>query len=526
MNAIIYCRVSTKEQSEHGHSLKAQEKECRAFAAGMGYAVLEVFVEEGESAKTVSRTQLTLMMQFLRARKSQVDALIVWDIDRLSRNPRDYYDLDGELKNHGIQILTVKGTNDTSPIGKLVRSISVSLSEFENEQKRERVSAGMKQALEQGRWPWKPPIGYKRKQQERGTGPLIPDPKTAHFIREAFRLLENGSYSQLGVLRKLSDQGFRPSPQTMNKILHNPIYCGLLRSEFFTELLKGEHEPLVSQATFMKVQDIMNGTLAGGIRIGKHPDFPLRRFVICAKCGSPFTGAYSRGKGGRYAYYRCYNRSCSGNIPKKFMETRFLNFLEDTQPTEEIYQCFQSALLDRLNSVQKDLDTQQSSIQADMDDLKQQKATMTRKLAAGIICDDEYTNYIKSAQRRLLTLEAEAESLTTGVNGKKISENVYHIGEVIKNMKRLWENATMEHRIKLQTTVFPDGILYEGGNFLNPGNSPLFNQLSEIGRILRERPKKTILNPITSLQDKKIPALSKRVSSIVPPRGIEPLFPP
>jgi len=51
MNAIIYCRVSTKEQAEQGYSLEGQEKDCRKFAEDSGYAIDEIFVERGEKRK-------------------------------------------------------------------------------------------------------------------------------------------------------------------------------------------------------------------------------------------------------------------------------------------------------------------------------------------------------------------------------------------------------------------------------------------------------------------------------------------
>jgi site-specific DNA recombinase len=52
MKAVIYCRVSTKEQAETGYSLEAQTKACRKFAINNDYEVAKIFIERGESAKT------------------------------------------------------------------------------------------------------------------------------------------------------------------------------------------------------------------------------------------------------------------------------------------------------------------------------------------------------------------------------------------------------------------------------------------------------------------------------------------
>lgn len=73
MRAIVYCRVSTKEQAEKGYSLEAQEEACRKFAENNGYEVDKVFVEWGESAKTQNQTQLQKNDQVFR-RKQEEDS--------------------------------------------------------------------------------------------------------------------------------------------------------------------------------------------------------------------------------------------------------------------------------------------------------------------------------------------------------------------------------------------------------------------------------------------------------------------
>lgn len=62
--AVIYCRVSTEEQAKHGYSLAQQEKECIEFALKQGYEIDKVFIEEGESAKDLNRTQLKAMFEY------------------------------------------------------------------------------------------------------------------------------------------------------------------------------------------------------------------------------------------------------------------------------------------------------------------------------------------------------------------------------------------------------------------------------------------------------------------------------
>jgi site-specific DNA recombinase len=56
--AVLYCRVSTKEQVDEGNSLTTQEKACKEYAQKNGYEVAQVYVEQGESAKTTERIKL------------------------------------------------------------------------------------------------------------------------------------------------------------------------------------------------------------------------------------------------------------------------------------------------------------------------------------------------------------------------------------------------------------------------------------------------------------------------------------
>jgi DNA invertase Pin-like site-specific DNA recombinase len=74
MNAIIYVRVSTAEQAEFGYSLKTQEEMCVNFAKSQKYNVLKVFVEKGESAKTLNRTALKELLEYARTNKNIIDA--------------------------------------------------------------------------------------------------------------------------------------------------------------------------------------------------------------------------------------------------------------------------------------------------------------------------------------------------------------------------------------------------------------------------------------------------------------------
>jgi len=88
--AIAYIRVSSEEQVDN-FSLETQEKLCRQEAERKGLTIIRVFREEGKSAKNIiGRPTLKEMMEFCRKNKKNIDALIVYRLDRISRQLQDY----------------------------------------------------------------------------------------------------------------------------------------------------------------------------------------------------------------------------------------------------------------------------------------------------------------------------------------------------------------------------------------------------------------------------------------------------
>ncbi len=162
MKAIIYCRVSTKEQAEQGYSLEAQEKDCKEFALNKGYEVDRLFIERGESAKTQDRPELIKLLKYSFENKKQLSALIIWKYDRLARNLTDHLELINKLSSYGLNVLSVTENNDNTPSGRAIRSILGAVSQYENEIRGERTTKGMKEALLQGRWVFRVPKGYAR----------------------------------------------------------------------------------------------------------------------------------------------------------------------------------------------------------------------------------------------------------------------------------------------------------------------------------------------------------------------------
>ena len=230
---VIYVRVSTEEQTK-GYSLNGQERIDCDFAASLGYEVVKIFREEGISAKDLNRPHLQALMAWVRENAAEVDALIFWKWERISRGTEyDYAVLGRFFEECKITPLSVTECNEDSPEGELLRWITKGTALYERRKISQRTSMGMEQKAREGIIPCKAPIGYKNFTQPDETKIVIVDEETSPFVRKAFELYATGNYSFKRLGDTLYLDGFK-HPKTQEKypprkfewMLKNSFYIG------------------------------------------------------------------------------------------------------------------------------------------------------------------------------------------------------------------------------------------------------------------------------------------------------------
>jgi len=291
----IYARVSTKEQQAEGYSIPAQLKAIRVFCAELGLEIAAEFVE-AESAGKAGRSQFGKMLRFFEDHPG-VRVVVAHKLDRLYRNMKDPTLLEDEL---GVRARYVIGDVPDTPQGELVRDVNLSVAKFYLSNLREEVRKGMDEKVAQGGWPHWAPVGYRNNKETRS---LVVDQDSAELIRHAFRRYATGSVSLNDLASELFGLGFRSRSgarvyaSSLQVILRNPIYAGLLR--YKGQMFQGTHEPLISPELFQVVQDAFEPNRNGN-KAKKHV-FALRDWLVCGECGCKITAEHQRG----HVYYRC-----------------------------------------------------------------------------------------------------------------------------------------------------------------------------------------------------------------------------
>ncbi|MDP9364381.1 MAG: recombinase family protein, partial [Chloroflexota bacterium] len=138
--AALYVRVSTTRQEDDGTSLDTQEAACRAFAAEKGYAVAGVYREVHSGADLFERPRLSELRESVRRR--EVDAVVAYALDRLTRNQAHLGLLLTEADHAGVAVELVTEALDDTPEGRLLQSVRGYVAEIERLKTRERTQRG------------------------------------------------------------------------------------------------------------------------------------------------------------------------------------------------------------------------------------------------------------------------------------------------------------------------------------------------------------------------------------------------
>ena len=226
MKAVIYTRVSTTEQAAEGYSIDEQERMCRAAIESKGWEYVKTYSDPGISGRTMERPGLQAMIADI----GDIEAVVIYKLDRLSRKQRDTMAIiEDVFMAHDVALVSLNETLDTStPWGRAMIGILSSFNQMESENIQDRTKMGrMAKANKGGYAGGPPPYGYKAV-----NGELVIDEEEAGLIRRIFELRSEGK-SVRGIVHCLTEEGYQTKkgkpfhPSTIHVILGNEqIYRG------------------------------------------------------------------------------------------------------------------------------------------------------------------------------------------------------------------------------------------------------------------------------------------------------------
>jgi len=466
MNAVIYCRVSSKDQVE-GTSLESQELACRDYAKRNNLTVSKVFIEEGESAKFADRTQLLELLTYCKDKAQKIEVLLVWKIDRFARNVEDHYTIKAALKKLGVGIVSVTEPIQADPNGKLMETILAGFAQFDNDIRALRTVQGMQQRLREGIWPFKPPLGYLPPRMGKKTQPDEPDPRCFKTIQKVWQMFATAGYTKADIVRLLRTWGVYASRgglvtgPLLDQMFKNPYYAGVVRDPWSGQEYPGRHQAMVTQEQFIRVQQVIARRSNSQPHHRLTEPFPLRGHVRCRSCEALMTGYFARGRGRSYPYYKCFQQQCptrTKSYAAHAIHEEFLEFLDSAS----IPHYLATGIIQEIVSTYWETTTQ---IREASERAKEQEGQCKRQLqelismrTARIISDDEFTHERQHLRRKLFEMQArrlnlEVESLTP--------TEVRDMVGVLSDLPAAWQLAPIEAKPGFSRLLFPAGYTFQ-----------------------------------------------------------------
>lgn len=323
LRVALYVRVSSQEQVE-GYSIGEQTDRLKKYAGAMGWEIYKIYVDPGYSGGNIDRPGLNEMIKDVE--EDKIDTVVVYKLDRLSRSQFDTLYLIEKvfLANNTDFVSMTENFSTNTPLGRAMIGFLAVFAQLEKDKINERTLMGKEARAKEGKWGGgsSEPIGYD---YDPTTEELNINEYEKMQILEAVDLFLKGTplrtictiFDQKGyTYRGTSGRVSKWDPKRLKYVFVNKIYLGYIKHR--DSWYKGEHTPILTEATFNKLQKLLNQRAEDYAehkkKCGKQTTY-LGGFLYCKQCGAKFAKQGGKTRNGSYNYYyACYSRS--KKVPK------------------------------------------------------------------------------------------------------------------------------------------------------------------------------------------------------------------
>jgi len=306
--AVIYARYSSNHQREE--SIEGQLRECMTYAKRNELTVIDTYIDRALTGKTDARPSFLQMIS--DSATKTFDYVIVYTLDRFSRNRYDSATYKAKLKKNGVKVLSAKENIADDPSGILLESLLEGMAEYYSAELAQKVKRGMKENALSCRWAsGVVPFGYVVDKDKH----LQLDPETAPIVKDIFVRYANGELLST-IAKDLNNKGIHTrankkwSRSSFHRMLQAEVYIGT----FVWSDVKIENAvpAIISRDLFANVQTMIKKHQLNPDKKGnnvKSERYVLTTKLICGECGGNMVGMSGTAKNGtKHYYYSCYQK--------------------------------------------------------------------------------------------------------------------------------------------------------------------------------------------------------------------------
>lgn len=314
MRYVLYARKSSESEERQVQSIDDQRRVMMEFAAARGLDIVEE-ITESKSAKAPGQRpgfeRLTSLIE-----RGKADAILCWQVNRLTRNPIDAGKLSWLLQNGVLRCIQTPDKQYLPSDNVLLFSIETGTATQYILDLKKNVARGTGTKVAAGWAPQRAPEGYRNNLYDHT---IEADGERFALIQRAWKLVASGTHTPAHVLRLLNDEwGYRTRPTHKGggkplsrsagfKVFDSIFYAGYFRHGGQT--YPGKHPAMVTLSEFEEAQRRTKAA-SGKAHIQKHT-FAYAGLMRCGRCGLGITAERQSGQygTGNWVYYHCANRS-------------------------------------------------------------------------------------------------------------------------------------------------------------------------------------------------------------------------
>ena len=454
MNAVIYARYSSDRQREE--SIEGQLRECTDYAMKNNLTLLGTYVDRALSARTADRPDFQRMIA--DSAKGLFDVVLVWKLDRFSRDRYDSAHYKHVLKKNGVRVISIKENISDGPEGIILESMLEGYAEYYSAELAQKIRRGQHDnAMKCMNNGGNTPLGYY---VDKATGRLEINPETAPYVQELFARYADGE--RLAVLQaEMEERGLRSkrgnayTVSVLSNLLKNRKYIGEYK---YGDVITPDGIPaIIDKELFERVQMRMAANKKAPARAKAEEEYLLTTKLYCGDCGRLMAGESGKGcKGIVYHYYKCSGAKRRLGCKKKAIKK---HWIEETVVKLTVSKVLTDEAIDRIADailvMQEQGDTMTPVLKQQLQQCEAEIRNVMKAIRQGIITE--------TTKECLENLETQRDSLKASILQLQLERRKFTKEEIVEWISKYkYGNINdLDYRKEIIDTVVNSVFVYD-----------------------------------------------------------------